>query len=79
MPEPVTTFRTPTMLAANPWSAGGAAKALPKDAWRDPEVLSLHVLPDERSLVIVTRAGDIVTISLDDETPSVCPLLNQEN
>ena len=41
-----------------------------KKAWLDPEVLSLHVLPDSHTLVVVTRAGDIATIPLDDEQPA---------
>ena len=70
--EQITTFRTPTLAATNPWTAGRATKVPPRDAWHDPEVLSLHVLPDERLLVAVTRAGDITTIPLDEDTPDVC-------
>ena len=71
-PVLVTTFHAPTLAATNPWTAGRATKAPPRDAWHDPEVLSLHVLPDEHLLVAVTRAGDITTIALDDDTPVVC-------
>ena len=68
-PSLVTKFQTPTMQASNPWSSN-TAKKMEKKAWLDPEVLSLHVLPDSHTLVVVTRAGDIATIPLDDDQPA---------
>ncbi|KAH9846478.1 IkappaB kinase complex IKAP component [Lenzites betulinus] len=66
-PSLVTSFQTPTQLATNPWSKG-TAKRLSKST--DAEILLLHVLPDSHSLVVITRAGDITTISLDEDSPS---------
>ncbi|KAH9935182.1 IkappaB kinase complex IKAP component [Epithele typhae] len=67
----LTTFTTPTLAASNPWAGGSTStRKIPQDAWHDPEVLSLHVVPDEHTLVAVTRAGDIVTIPLDDDAPT---------
>ncbi|OSC96781.1 IkappaB kinase complex IKAP component [Trametes coccinea BRFM310] len=66
-PTLVTSFPTPTQLAANPWSKG-TSKGTARTS--NPEIVSLHVLPDSHSLVVITRAGDITTITLDDETPS---------
>ncbi|KAL7277687.1 hypothetical protein ACG7TL_008619 [Trametes sanguinea] len=66
-PTLVTSFPTPTQLAANPWSKG-TSKGTARTS--NPEIVSLHVLPDSHSLVVITRAGDITTIALDDETPS---------
>ncbi|TBU27865.1 IkappaB kinase complex IKAP component [Dichomitus squalens] len=60
----VTSFRTPTTLARNPWSADSARKDA-HNREHPPEVLSLHVATDSHSLVVITRAGDITTISLD--------------
>ncbi|KAI0752776.1 IkappaB kinase complex IKAP component [Daedaleopsis nitida] len=68
-PSLVTSFKTPTMQAANPWLSSGPSKVSP-NARVDPEVLSLHVLPDSHSVAAITRKGDIGTISLDDEQPS---------
>ncbi|RPD57919.1 IkappaB kinase complex IKAP component [Lentinus tigrinus ALCF2SS1-6] len=68
-PSLVTSFQTPTLASGNPWSAGPLKKP-PYGSWCDPEVLSLHVLPDSHTLVAVTRAGDITTIPLDDDQPS---------
>ncbi|KAM5537957.1 hypothetical protein V8D89_008433 [Ganoderma adspersum] len=65
----VTSFNTSTTLATNPWSAGTSKKG-PSYSSRDPEVLSLHVVPDSHSLVVITRAGDITTIPLDEDQPS---------
>ncbi|KAI1786336.1 IkappaB kinase complex IKAP component [Ganoderma leucocontextum] len=64
----VTSFNTPTMLATNPWSASTSKKGSARSS-RDPEVLSLHVVPDSHSLVVITRAGDITTIPLDEDQP----------
>ena len=63
-------FNTPTTLATNPWTAGSAKKGH-TNSGRSPEVLSLHVVPDSHSLVVITRAGDITTISLDEDEPTV--------
>ncbi|KAI0629477.1 IkappaB kinase complex IKAP component [Trametes polyzona] len=63
----VTSLSTPTQLAANPWSKGTAKRSTKS---KEAEILLLHVLPDSHSLVIITRAGDITTISLDEDSPS---------
>ncbi|KAI0697397.1 IkappaB kinase complex IKAP component [Cerioporus squamosus] len=68
-PSLVTAFHTPTMASNNPWSAG-PSKNPPYGSWSDPEVLSLHVLPDSRTLVVITRAGDITTVPLDEDQPT---------
>ncbi|TFK88053.1 IkappaB kinase complex IKAP component [Polyporus arcularius HHB13444] len=68
-PSLVTIFKTPTMASNNPWSSGPSKKT-PYGLWSDPEVLSLHVLPDSRSVVVITRAGDITTVPLDDDQPT---------
>ncbi|KAJ2998288.1 hypothetical protein NUW54_g7046 [Trametes sanguinea] len=66
-PTLVTSFPTPTQLAANPWSKG-TSKGTARTS--NPEIVSLRVLPDSHSLVVITRAGDITTVALDDETPA---------
>ncbi|KAI0326070.1 IkappaB kinase complex IKAP component [Cubamyces sp. BRFM 1775] len=66
-PSLVTSFPTPTQLAANPWSKG-TSKGVKATA--EAEIVSLHVLPDSHSLVVITRAGDITTIALDEDAPA---------
>lgn len=34
------------------------------------EIVLLHVLPDAHSLAVITRAGDITTVALDEDAPS---------
>ncbi len=60
------------MASSNPWSSG-LSKKTPYGLWSDPEVLSLHVLPDSRTVVVITRAGDITTVTLDEDQPTVRP------
>ncbi|GJE98183.1 IkappaB kinase complex IKAP component [Phanerochaete sordida] len=55
----VTTSRFQSHLASNPWSA----------STKPSEVVSFKLLPDTRTLVLITRGGDIATASLDDEMP----------
>ncbi|KAI0774869.1 hypothetical protein BD413DRAFT_307432 [Trametes elegans] len=69
IPSLVTSFSTPTQLAANPWSKGTAKAGY--QASRDSEIVSLHVLLDSHALVVITRVGDITTIALDEDTPSL--------
>ncbi|KAJ8489069.1 hypothetical protein ONZ51_g3188 [Trametes cubensis] len=66
-PSLVTSFPTPTQLAANPWSKGTSKGIKPA---KEAEIVSLHVLPDSHSLVVITRGGDITTIALDEEAPT---------
>ncbi|KAI0828044.1 IkappaB kinase complex IKAP component [Trametes gibbosa] len=66
-PSLVTSFQTPAPPIANPLSEG-IKKRLTKS--KDAEILSLHVLPDSRSLIAITRAGEVHAISLDEDTPS---------
>ncbi|KIP09060.1 hypothetical protein PHLGIDRAFT_68294 [Phlebiopsis gigantea 11061_1 CR5-6] len=48
-------------LATNPWAA----------STRPAEVVSIKLLLDTRTLVLVMRGGDIATASLDEEVPAV--------
>ncbi|KAI0669554.1 IkappaB kinase complex IKAP component [Trametes maxima] len=68
-PSLVTSFSTPTQLAANPWIKGTSKRSKP--SFTDAEVISLHVVPDSHSLVVISRAGEIATVPLDDDSPSV--------
>lgn len=41
----------------------------------DPQIIALHVLPDTRQICVITRSGDLTTVSLEDEAPIVSPFI----
>ncbi|KZT05444.1 IkappaB kinase complex IKAP component [Laetiporus sulphureus 93-53] len=55
---------SPTAIVSNPWS--GTPTQATDSA---PEVTSLRLLPDSRTLVLITHTGDIATLQVDDVEP----------
>lgn len=57
----ISTFITPAYSTSNPWSSSK----------KPSEVVSFHLLPDSRMLVLIMRGGEIATVSLDEEILAV--------